>query len=78
MLTIHDSVSVTKENKFCRTDTWALDIHEEGVGVLHQALQLVLALFVLLARVQEVFGELQKKLMAQFEYNRTTHKTMSS
>jgi hypothetical protein len=51
---------VKKEKKFCRTDTWALDIHEEGVGVLHQALQLVLALFVLLARVQEVFGELQR------------------
>ena len=36
----------------------ALDVHEVGVGVLHQAFQLVLALLVLGSRVQKVFSEL--------------------
>ncbi len=35
----------------------ALDVHEVGVGVLHQAFQLVLALLVLGSRVQKVFSE---------------------
>ena len=35
----------------------ALDVHEEGVGVLDQPLQLVLPLLILGTRVQEVFGE---------------------
>ena len=36
----------------------ALDVHEVAVGVLDQALQLVLALLVLGAGMQEVFCEL--------------------
>ena len=36
----------------------ALDVHEVGVGVLHKALQLVLALLVLGSRVQEVLSKL--------------------
>ena len=35
----------------------ALDVHEVGVGVLHKALQLVLALLVLGSRVQEVLSK---------------------
>ena len=38
----------------------ALDVHEVGVGVLHQALQLVLALLLVGARVQKVLGELER------------------
>jgi hypothetical protein len=37
----------------------ALDVHEVGVGVLHEALQLVPALLLVRARVQQVLGELQ-------------------
>ena len=37
----------------------ALDVHEVGVGVLDQALQLVLALLVLGTRMQKIDGELQ-------------------
>ena len=37
----------------------ALDVHEVGVGVLHQALELVLALLIAGARVQEILGELE-------------------
>lgn len=38
-----------------------LDVHEEGVGVLHQPLQLVLALLILRTRVQEILGELKQE-----------------
>lgn len=37
---------------------WALDVHEVGVGALHQALLLVLALLLLRGGVQEVLGQL--------------------
>jgi hypothetical protein len=36
-----------------------LDVHEVGVGVLHQALELVLALLVFGSGVQKVFSELK-------------------
>jgi len=35
----------------------ALDIHEIGVGALDKALQLALALLLILARVQQIFSE---------------------
>ena len=37
----------------------ALDIHEVGVGVLDEALQLVLSLLLLGSRVQEILRELK-------------------
>ena len=40
-----------------------LDVHEVAVGVLHEALQLVLALLVLGAGMQEVFCELQRRIV---------------
>ena len=39
----------------------ALHVHEVRVGVLDQALQLVLALLILGARVQQVNGELESR-----------------
>ena len=39
----------------------AFNVHEVGVGVLHQAFQLVLAFLILWSRVQKVFSELQTK-----------------
>ena len=38
----------------------ALDVHEVAVGVLHEALQLVLALLVFGARMEQIFRELKK------------------
>lgn len=37
--------------------SWALHVHEVGVGALHQALLLVLALLLLRGGVQEVLGQ---------------------
>ena len=39
----------------------ALDVHEVRVGVLDEALQLVLALLVVRARVEEVLSKLKEK-----------------
>ncbi|OBZ78952.1 hypothetical protein A0H81_00516 [Grifola frondosa] len=41
----------------CLVRTWALYIHEVGIGRLHQPLELVAALFVLMRRVKEIDGE---------------------
>lgn len=40
-----------------RQRTWALDVHEVGVGALHKALELVLLFLVLGRGVEEVDGE---------------------
>ena len=45
----------------------ALDVHEVGVGVLHQALELVLALLVFGSGVQKVFSELKKKSIYYYQ-----------
>ena len=49
----------------------ALDVHEEGVGVLDQTLQLALALFLLGEGVQQILCELktQSKVIDQFYEN---------
>ena len=45
----------------------ALDVHEVRVGVLHQALELVLALLVFGSGVQKVFSELKKKSIYYYQ-----------
>ena len=52
----YNCLSVT-ENCCDLVTARAFDVHEVGVGVLHQALQLVLAFLILWAWVQKVFGE---------------------
>ena len=52
-----DGLSVAEDGRDL-VASGALDVHEVGVGVLHKALQLVLALLVLGSRVQEVLSKL--------------------
>ena len=56
--------SNAKDNRLCVAEdggdlvaAGTLNVHEEGVRVLHQTLQLVLALLILRARVKEILGE---------------------
>ena len=58
----HDRLRVTEDGGDLVT-AGALDVHEVAVGVLHEALQLVLALLVLGAGMQEVFCELQRRIV---------------
>lgn len=57
----------------CRL-TWALHVHEVGVGALHQALLLVFPLLLFWRGVQEVLGELREAQM-QIETPRRRRKT---
>ena len=43
--------------------TGTLDVHEEGVGALHETLQFVGTLFRLRARIQQVDSELHSRRM---------------
>ena len=45
--------------------TGALHIHEKGVGVLDQTLQLALALFLLREGVQQILSELKGRIKCQ-------------
>ena len=48
-----DALSVTEDSGDGRA-SWALNIHEIGVGALNKSVELVLSLFVFEGRVQEV------------------------
>lgn len=54
--------------------SWALHVHEVGVGALHQALLLVFPLLLFWRGVQEVLGELREAQM-QIETPRRRRKT---
>ena len=59
-----DSLGVA-ENCGDLVTSGALDIHEEGVGVLDQTLQLALALFLLREGVQQILSELKGRIKCQ-------------
>ena len=59
-----DGLSVA-ENSGDLVATGALDIHEKGVGVLDQTLQLALALFLLREGVQQILCELESRIKSQ-------------
>ena len=65
-----DSLSVA-ENCCDLVTSGALNVHEEGVGMLDQTLQLALALFLLGEGVQQILCELktQSKVSRQFYEN---------
>ena len=49
------------ENSCDLVASWALDIHEVRVRVLHKSLQLVLPLLVLGQRLQQLLGKLERR-----------------
>ena len=59
-----DGLSVA-ENGGDLVATGALDVHEKGVGVLDQTLQLTLALFLLREGVQQILCELESRIERQ-------------
>jgi len=61
-----DSLSVA-ENCCDLVTSGALDIHEKGVGVLNQTLQLALALFLLREGMQQILRERHILLLNELE-----------